>query len=165
MPLESILELIPHELSIGRQGEPMVMPPHVCSPLQLMQSILSLHLFRQPQQAKLLIKRVQPFLCLEWLLSFLEYGWLSVLEIFEITILIGFCTLMNMSTTMGIVLSHCAHSFTQSKLNFSKHGQELCWCGLGWWWKILIVILGWPLPPAPPDKRKLRGIYRISNSE
>jgi hypothetical protein len=98
-----------------------------------MRSIFSLHLFRQPQQAKLLFKHVQPFLCLEWLLSFLKYGCLGVLEIFEIIVLVGFCTLTGMSATTAIILSHCAHSFTQSTLTFSKHGQELCWCGLQWW--------------------------------
>jgi hypothetical protein len=39
---------------------------------------------------ELLIESVQPFLSLEWILSFLEYWWLGVLEVFEIIVFIWF---------------------------------------------------------------------------
>jgi hypothetical protein len=52
---------------------------------------------------ELLIESVQPFLSLEWILSFLEYWWLGVLEVFEIIVLIWFWPL-TLTTTMGLIL-------------------------------------------------------------
>jgi hypothetical protein len=60
---------------------------------------------------ELLIESVQPFLSLEWLLSFLEYWWLGVLEVFEINVLIWFWPLM-LTTTMGLILHQSAHDIT-----------------------------------------------------
>jgi hypothetical protein len=58
MPPESFLELIPDNLNIGKQGIPIMTPPDACITLQLVGSILCLHAFSKPKQAKLLLNGI-----------------------------------------------------------------------------------------------------------
>jgi hypothetical protein len=90
MPLERTLELILGNLSICRQGGSVVTPPNTCRSLQLMESILHLHHFYHLEHTKLLLESVQPFICLEWLIHFLEDRRLHIQKILEITILTWF---------------------------------------------------------------------------
>ena len=91
-----------------------------------MRSILCLHMFRQPKQTKLVLKRVQPLFYVERLFSFFEYWRLGVMELFKITILIRLWPL-TLIETMCLMLRHGTHGVSQSTLTFNKHGQQISW--------------------------------------
>jgi len=67
----------------------MLVPPDASGTLQLMSCILSLQTVGQPEQAKLLFHRVQPFFSLKGFLSLLERWGLSIHEILEDVVLVG----------------------------------------------------------------------------
>ena len=103
-----------------------------------MRSILRLHLLRQPEQTKLVLKHVQPLFYLKRLFSFFEDWWLGILELFKITILVRFWSLM-LIVTLCLMLGQGTHGVPQSTLTSNKHGQQIRWCGSWWRWKIIIT--------------------------
>jgi hypothetical protein len=62
MPPKSFLELILDNLNIGRQSIPMMTPPDAGRTQQLVGSLLCLHTFSKPKQAKLLLDGIQSFI-------------------------------------------------------------------------------------------------------
>jgi len=81
--------------------------------------ILRFHLLSHPQQAKLLLKSVEPFIGFQRFKGFLENWWLSILEVLEVTILIWFSALTGSATT-SVLLCHSTHGLIQHPLTLNK---------------------------------------------
>jgi hypothetical protein len=94
MSPESLLKLVPCDLSILGQCGSVMTPPNARRSLQLMRCKFNFHLLGYPQQAEFLFQRVQPFISLKWLFSLFEDWWLCVQEILKVTVLVRLCPLM-----------------------------------------------------------------------
>jgi hypothetical protein len=95
----------------------MMTPPNAWMSLQLLQSIFYFHTICHLKQAKLLFNSVQPFSCLKWFFGFSENRRLSIQEIPEVTILIGFRPLTD---TAIVIIDHLTHILSQGMLGSNK---------------------------------------------
>jgi hypothetical protein len=77
-----------------------------------------------PLVNKFLLKHVQPFIALKWLINLFENWWLCVKKVLEVAELVRFSPLM-MVSTMSDVLRHSVQHLSHRSLTFSKHGQQL----------------------------------------
>jgi hypothetical protein len=125
MPPESLLELIPNNLNICREGDLVMIPSNTCESVQLMSSIWCLHTFSYPEQVKLLLYGVQPLISLKWFFCLSEDRRFGICEVLEATVLIQLGSLAGIAI---ITVGHLTHSLSQHALTFNNHLHKLSWC-------------------------------------
>jgi hypothetical protein len=101
-------------------------PPDSSRTLQLVSGILRFQAFSQPEQVKFLLNGVQPFICLQRFLNFLENLGLRIQEVLETAILVSLRSLANI---LGIPTRHDTHGLSHQSLPFNHGPQDFCSSG------------------------------------
>ena len=94
------------------------------------------------QEMKLLLNGIEPFIDLQWLLCLLKDRRFSVQKVLEITVLIWFGSLKLVpSLSMTSVLRKPTQYFPHKPLGLQELGHHFRWCGVRWWWEIIITLM------------------------